>query len=87
MHGGGMEFFYSLPFFCIFEMIFSLKQKLVLKDSSFKSIRGSKSSFFPAHITAIEIYIVNSMKNNSTGLDQFSTTYDNLILTENFNVS
>ena len=45
-----------------------------------------KSGFFPAHIIQIKKIIVNHVKNISTELDQFSATYDNLILIRDFNV-
>ena len=44
-----------------------------------------KSGFFPAHIIQIK-KIVNHVKNISTELDQFSATYDNLILICDLNV-
>ena len=44
-----------------------------------KSTIGRKSGFFPAHLIPIE-RILQIMENISTGLDQFSATYNKLIL-------
>ena len=78
-------------FFCILEKIFPLKCqnlnrcKLISKVSLVKLTWGKKKWLLSCLYYPNRKNIVNHVKNISTGLDQFSATYDNLILLGDFN--
>ena len=64
-----------------------MNQCLIVSKVSFIEINlREKSGFLLVHITPNRNNVINHMKNISTGLDQFSATYDNLNLMEDFNV-
>ena len=73
-HGGGILLFIRED----------IPSKILIFEPEQNNFEG-KSGFFRAH-NPTRKNIVNHMKNISTGLDQFSATYVNLILLGDFNV-